>query len=205
MVAYRNEGIDYASDYALSILEYEPGIKITMLDSGSNPPYRKTKGFDVIRMKYDEGEYYNYAKCLNALIKNMDEGWLVYGNDDILCTGPFVDIVEGLDKRALYGIDLAINTNLISGVPIHHIYGWIVIMHRDLIDKIGWYDEGFVGGNLDDVDYGFRAVQNLVPVNEVKLPFVHLDSQRRKSAPGYKGDAERNRKHFLRKHGYING
>ena len=69
MVAYRNDGQDYASDYARSVLEHEPGVCITLLDSGSNPPYRKTKSYDVVKMRYAEGEQYNYAKCLNALLK----------------------------------------------------------------------------------------------------------------------------------------
>ena len=135
----------------------------------------------------------------------MDGDWLIYGNDDVLCTGPFVDIVEGLDKRVLYGIDLAVNSYIIPGVPIYYITGWIVVMHRDLLKKIGWYDEGFAGGNMEDVDYGYRAVQKLVPVNQVKLPFIHLDSQRRKLAGEYRKNALDNRKYFLQKYGRSNG
>ena len=205
MVAYRNEGQDYASDYARSILEHEPGVKITMLDSGSNPPYRKTKGFDVVRMKYPEGEQYNYAKCLNALIKNMTGDWLIYGNDDVLCTGKFVDVVEGLDKKVLWGVDLAENRYLLPGVPIYYVTGWLVVMHRNLLEKIGWYDENLAGGNMEDIDYSYRAVQSLVPVNEVKLPFVHLNSLRRKTAEGYRANALDNRKYFLQKNGRVNG
>lgn len=205
MVAYRNGGQDFATDYAKSILLWEPSAQVVMVDSNSTPPYRKNKRYKVIRMLYAENERYNYAKSLNTLINNMDGDWLVYGNDDVLCTGSFIEEVEALDRRAVYGVDLAINRNLISGIPIYHIYGWIVIMHRSIIDKVGWYDEGFTGGNLDDVDYGFRAAQKLVAVNRVDLPFIHLDSMRRKTAGGFRVDALANRKKFLRKHGYING
>ncbi len=165
---------------------------------------RHERNIDVVSVFTGNKANYNYTAALNAGAKQARGEWLLFSNDDVLCQGKFAQLVEGLNRNNIYGMELRHKTKAEWGADVEYLYGWILLMHRSLLDAVGWHDEGYVMAGFDDIDYCWRAQQMGFGLQVVDLPFVHLADQpggthRRYTVDGYKEQMALSKARFLAK------
>ena len=173
ILGYRQREKDYATPLVKSVRGYEPDTEIILVDCNSDPHYKKSDNYKLVRVP----EPFNASRCLNLGIAASKGDWLMLSNDDVACQGKFADRVTRLDRGTLYGIDLAPKAIRHMGFQkkVLTVYGWMMILHADLFDQLGDFDEDKAG----DVEYSIRAIEAGVPVKSVVLPFRHLHHHRR--------------------------
>lgn len=192
---------DYATGFVNSLLLYEEGVEIVLVDNGSPKPYPPSPDYHLIRL--NPGEQYNYMAALNAGAEVARGDWLAFCNDDIVCTGPFSSQIHSLDWRNLYGMEIRCK-DASWGLDFCYIYGWIILVHRKVWEAVGPFDEYYLHAGFDDLDYSWRCQQVGFGIEQARLPFVHLadisgNSHRRMSVPGYRDSMTRSKAHFLEK------
>jgi len=178
---------DYVGPYIESVLRYEPETEIIITDL--------TK----------EGNRYNYHRGLNSGAKRAKGDWLIFSNDDVLCTNSFSEMIENFDKNCIHGKELRRKTEEKWGFSVEYLYGFILVMHRSLFEKVGEFDEVYGHAGFDDIDYCWRAQEmgfNLQAHED--LPFLHLAdlpgaSHRRYLISGYSENMKKSKEHFLEK------
>lgn len=191
---------DYASPFINSIYEHDKA-EIILVDNGSPVPYDTKKQHWTIRLDPDEN--YNYMKALNTGARAATGDWLVFCNDDIVCTGPFYDQINSLSRNFLYGNEIR-QKDRAWGLEFKYIYGWMLIMHRTLWDAVGPFDEYYLHAGFDDLDYSWRAQQAGYGLWKLEFPFVHLADlpegrHRRKTVSQYEQNMSHSKAHFLEK------
>ncbi len=193
---------DYAIPFINSIRGQGRKCEIILVDNGSNKPYQKDDKYTLIRI--DPKGHYNYMAALNAGARFATGEWLMFCNDDVLCTGDF-NWLEGLNQVGVYGAKLRHKDKVKFGADVDYIYGWMLLMHRRIWMAVGKFDEYYQHAGFDDLDYCWRAKQIGTKSVEVKpWPFVHLADQpnnfhRRMTVDGYKENMERSKAHFIEK------
>jgi len=168
---------DYASDYIISILRNEPNTEIILVDCNSSPPYKPQPEYKLVKVP----KPLNIARCMNEGIKAASGDWLLFGNDDVVCSGRFADYVESLDPNTLYGRDVIKKRLKFKGIPwdwYDTVYGWLTIMHRDLYTWLGELDESKPNGG-EDIEYSLRATNRGIPIRQAAVPFRHIHDHRR--------------------------
>jgi len=198
MVAYRSQA-DYAIPFAHSVLMYGKDTQVIMIDSASPDPYPESDKWEVVRVDYPPGELYNYSRCLNIAARHMDGEWLMFCNDDLLCTGPFTAEIRRLDKKCLYGAETGVKKRTTYGTTINYAAGWCLVMHRSLYGRVGPFDEAFGASTLEDVDYSWRADKLGYKIKRAYIPFIHLESMRRVGVEGWHSRGMDTRKYFIKK------
>lgn len=191
-------GVDYWEEYTRpaieSIREHEPGVEILVLDSGSDPPY---PSLHYVKKSKRTG----YAEAINDAIWASYQGhryidWFLVLNNDVLCTGPFVEQIGRLPKNRLYGIEF--NSHARMGEWLN---GAVLLLSHRIFNKIGRFDEGYKGAGFEDADYSRRVLNagmklELLPY----LPFTHLHAMTRMEiSEDYEALKERNRQYYLEK------
>lgn len=206
MMVANNKWGDYAGRYIASVIANEPEWKDTelvLVDSGSEPAYPESELYKLVRIEHPG--HYNYMQCLNAGLRAMTGEWLILGNDDVECTGPYTELITGLDPNGFYGKNVR-RKDKSWGVEVVYVYGWIMVMHRSVYERVGDFDEYYLHAGFDDIDYSWRAESLGIPIVEIpELPFIHLDSRRRNKVPGYKMNMVRSKHHFMEKVRSLNG
>lgn len=204
IVANSNWG-DYAISFIESILLQGRKCEIILVDNGSDKPYPPSDNYHLIRL--EPKGHYNYMAALNAGADVATGEWLMFCNDDVLCTGDF-QWLEGLDQVGVYGAELRHKTKEKFGVDVDYIYGWMMLIHRRIWMAVGQFDEYYLHAGFDDIDYCWRASRAGAKSIEVKpWPFVHLADQknekhRRATVEGYAEMQARSKKYFLKR---VNG
>ncbi|MBX3004569.1 MAG: hypothetical protein KF821_01930 [Anaerolineales bacterium] len=176
---------DFATPYTESIHKHEPAVQVVGVNTEGEPDYR-------------------YTQALNQGARQAAGDWLMFTNDDILCQGEFVELVSGLDPNNIYGMELRHKTKEEWGADVEYLYGWILLMHRQLYDGVGPFEEQYLHAGFDDIDYCWRAKQAGFGLEVIDLPFVHLADQpggehRRYTVPGYREQMARSKRFFLAK------
>lgn len=204
IICANNKWGDFATPFINSIYNWHSvwsGIEVVLVDNGSPIPYPGEQPYWTLRLEADEN--YNYTKALNVGAGATIGDWLVFCNDDILCTGPFVDDIISLPKNFLYGNEIR-QKNKAWGLEFQYIYGWMMIMHRSLWDAVGPFDEFYKHAGFDDLDWSWRAQQEGYSLHQLELPFIHLSNlpgeiHRRHTVPGYEQNMARSKAYFLEK------
>lgn len=202
MMVANNRWGDYAGRYMASVIANEPSwedTELVLVDSGSEPAYPESELYKLIRIEHPG--HYNYMQCLNTGLRAMTGDWLILGNDDVECTAPYTELITSLDPNGFYGKNVR-KKDLTwgAGRVITYVYGWIMVMHRSVFEKVGFFDEYYLHAGFDDIDYSWRAEQLGIPIVEVpELPFVHLDTHRRNKVHGFKMSMIRSKEHFVGK------
>ena len=181
--------LEYTEPYIKSLLQFEPGVKVVVVDNGSVPRY------SVSAVRFEK--VYSYAASINAGLRACPSSdWYVVSNNDVLCNGSFVEALEKLDPDTLYG-------NKIHGNDVceRYVDGWIYFISRQVWDAVGLFDERFLIAAYEDIDYSTRAVKAGIPIEQVSLPFQHLEERIRYTRPNYDEVYEENRNYFMVKHG----
>jgi GT2 family glycosyltransferase len=109
-------------------------------------------------------------------------------------------MLERQDGEAVIG-PLVKNIDIppIGNVP--YVEGWAVAISRKAWDIIGPWDEGMQISSYEDVDYSHRARKAGFWLEQVELPFVHLDQKQRfHLVPDYWSSEHHNRARFIEKH-----
>jgi len=169
---------DYATPYIDSILKYKPDADIVLVDNRSKNPYLSNPKYNLITTNYS-GEY-QYTKLLNMGAESAKGDWLIFSNDDVLCIDDF-SFFEDYDKNAIYGAELRSKTAQNFGVDVDYLYGWNLVMHRDVFNDLGGFNVKFMHAGLDDIDICYRAKKKGYELVEViPYPFVHLGDEMKK-------------------------
>lgn len=191
-------GIDgfekYTRPLIESIQQHEPDCQIVTIDNASREPY-PALGW-VCRT-----ERLCYSAAINtaAGIAHPSDWYIVLSND-VLCTGPFMHILESYSGDDLVG-PLLKNIHIEQVGMVHYIEGWCVAISRRAWDEIGPWDEGMQISSYEDCDYSHRARKAGFGLVQ-DLPFVHLDQKQRfYLVPDYWNSEMHNRVRFIEKHG----
>jgi hypothetical protein len=191
-------GIDGWQEYTLPLVEsirkHESSCRIVIIDNESEEPYPYHTPRHVVRTNR-----LSYSKAIN-LGKEItgDADWYIVLSNDVLCTGPFADILEyGYDDSSVVGPALKET----HGFP--YIEGWAVAIPRRIWDACGGWDERFLGSDWEDVAFSTKARQKGYYLTE-DLPFKHLDQRQRYTiVDDFWGKDAHNRDLFLREYAAV--
>lgn len=147
-----------------SLHEHEDKCQLTIVDNACDHAYKE--GYHIVRLD----KRVSFAAALNAAAKTVKSGWMVMISNDVIINAPFVDIVQTLDPRIIWGKD----ANKGYGGRVW-LDGWIYVMTKSIFDKVGGFDENFQYAGFEDADFCWRAQAagitfDLAP----QLPLTHL-------------------------------
>lgn len=186
-------GIDGWERYTLplieSLVEREPSCRAVVIDNASEPPYPDIWN-PILRT-----ERWCYSAALNAGAAYAgDPDWYVFLSNDVLCTGPFADML------ALLPDDRIVGPRYTSNMGYEYLEGWTVCVPRRVWQSVGGWDEAFRLSSWEDVDYSYMAREAGFDVLHMSgLPFVHLDQRQRHAMPTFWQDDLHNFRYFTEK------
>lgn len=197
-------GIDgwdaYTKPAVESILKHEPGAVITVIDNGSKEPYPVDRVNGPHCAITKTGKRLSYAEAINwGIMSDYHADWYLILNNDVLCTAPFLHLIDALPDNALYGRQI-ITENKLTWLGL-----WLCLLPRKVYEAVGSWDEGFEMCGFEDADYCLRAKEYGFETHFVDLPFTHLWGKTRWGLTGYENVREQNRQYFQQKHGWYPG
>jgi hypothetical protein len=191
-------GIDGWEKYTLPLVEsirkWEPDCVISLVDNASADPYPDS----VVNVRHIRTDRLCYSAAINIGWRHLSPSdWYIVLSNDVLCTGPFVHILEQLDDCDLVGPQLWDEHGL------SWLVGWCVAIPRRIWDTLGGWDEGFTGSSVEDVDFSHRArLAGFGLLEDTNLPFTHLDQRQRFNIiPNYWATEKHNWTYFNAKYG----
>lgn len=192
-------GIDNWQKYTLPLVEsigrHEPNCQVFVVDNNSAEPYPMRDGVRTSRLCY--------SNAINRGKSAVDEvygpfDWYIVLSNDVLCTGPFAHLLEQQDGEAVIGPLLK------NAHGFDYIEGWAVFVPRKIWDAVGGWDERFLGSDYEDVAFSTAARQKGFWLEQVDLPFVHLDQrQRYHVVDDFAGKNAHNQALFLREYAAV--
>ena len=199
-------GIDQWEEFTrpavLSIQKHEPLMKIIVVDNASDPPYPfRPHDWDhplptIMRMN----ESGCYSKAINFGMKVSEADWTLVLNNDVLCTGPFIEShLSWMHPAMLYG------NQLITYKKFRWLGLWLFVISAEVWRRVGKFDENFTVCGFDDADYCFRAAEKGIEIQQCKLPFLHYWGKTRWGIPGYPATRLENKAYLEDKHGFSIG
>lgn len=172
-----------------SVRIHEPKARIILVDNKADVPYPREKGVEIRRL----GTRVCMSTAMNQGAAGVRSDWLIFSNNDIICTAPFIQMVNGLNKGAIYGVDL------LNWWGRSWLDGWVMAIPRRIWEQVGLFDDNFLYAGFEDADYCFRVRQAGFGVEAVNLPFIHTELHSRFSMPGYMEQREANIKYLAKK------
>lgn len=193
-------GIDGWQQYTLPLLQSieqnEPNCTKIIVDNASVVPYPLESKHGIVRTPR-----LCYSAAINYGKRTIDDAvgvfdWYIVLSNDVLCTGPFADILAGYD-----GIDL-VGPLLKNERGFPYLEGWCVCVSAE-----AWrdWDERFLGSDYEDVAYSTAARHRGIGLVEDRdLPFRHLDQRQRfYIVEDFAGKNAHNRELFLREYARV--
>lgn len=164
-------------------VEKHEGItsNIIVVDAGSHYPdeYKDVKIIHTPML--------NCCEAQNVGMRNSDADWFLITDCDVICEGKFIDKIKGLPQNSIYGNQMTQAKHKFFTGPSKWLDGWIYAIPRNIYDKIGNFDENFIGSGFEDADYCWRAVHVGFDVKLAMFPFKHLAAgQKRAITENYK-------------------
>lgn len=170
-----------------SLKEYEPDCHYLIIDNACTPAYD-----DPQACRLDKRV--SFAKALNVAAETIKTGWMVMVSNDVIVTDPFVEFINTLDPKVIYGKDGN------KGYGRTWLDGWIYVMTKRTFDKVGGFDENFKAAGFEDADFCWRADAAGVKIEiEKRLPFIHLRKHTRYGEPAFFEKRKENIKYLERK------
>lgn len=193
-----------------SIQQHEPGCDVVIIDNASKEPYPALPFVHrTERLCYSKAinTAARIANAYDVTVARQPEpaDWFVVLSNDVLCTGPFIHILETYSGDDVVG-PLLKNIRIERVGTVHYIEGWCVAVHRKIWDTIGGWDEGMKVSSYEDCEYSHRArVNGFGLVEDAALPFIHLDQKQRfYLVPNYWDSEYHNRARFIEKYAVVN-
>ena len=181
----------YTLPLVQSLQKHEPTLPIVIVDNNSEPPYPWTSGCWTTWANNE-----SLARAINTGMCDTDNNWYLILDNDVLCTGPFIDYVESFLARNVYGAQRK------EWDTFAYLVGWCTFTSDRCWEKVGAMDEGFVGFGYIEVDYFYRAEQlGFEQVCIKGLPFEHIGHGSHEFIPHIEEWRERNKARFKAKHG----
>lgn len=188
-------GIDgwekYTKPLIESIRKYEPECTIVTIDNASEQPYPAWPGV-----------YHTGRLCYSAAINKAkrlagEADWYIVLSNDVLCTGPFANVLSAMQDNWVAG------PHLMENQGWKYLEGWCVCIPASVWDTVGGWDENFQISSWEDVDFSTTALEKgLVLAHCQDLPFKHLDQRQRFGLVSNYWESERhNIRYFHQKHG----
>lgn len=191
-----NQWNDYTAPFIESVMKYEPEVEILVIDNGSKKPYPESTEYKLYRYE----KTVCYAQALNAGCILSKGAWLMLFNNDALCEGKFIDKVTNLKRDSIYGDEVRYKPNIFkSGLDVTYLHGWMYVMHRNVYDRVGMFDENYERAGGEDIDYSMAAREVGINLKVMELPFRHLEKHSRAKIKGHKEAMLRNQEYFKRK------
>jgi GT2 family glycosyltransferase len=142
------------------------------------------------------------ARCVRGV-------WIVFLDDDCVPDRNFVVAYRDAISRHPYAVlegrtsALGARTRLDMECPANETGGYLwscnMAIRRDLFDRLGGFDEAFIGASMEDVDLRERLRKQGVPIVFVPAARVWHGWRIRRNRQAYERDAI-NTAYFLRKH-----
>lgn len=187
-------GIDgwerYTRPLIASIRQHEPDCGIVVIDNASREPY------PTLEYVY-RTERLCYSKAINTAAKIAElADWYIVLSNDVLCTGPFVHILE-------QSPGMVVGPLLKETHGWQYLEGWCVCAPRGIWQALGGWDENFQVSSWEDVDFSVSAMeQGFAVIERTDFPFTHLDQRQRFGiVPNYWDSEVHNVRYFQQKHG----
>lgn len=182
--------------FAHAVRDYNPDIKVLVVDNASKRPYTATN-LEILRLDKRVG----YGEALNAGIEHLTRGaydWYICLNNDcvIVSDGNLTKIIQQLDENVLYGS----GWNKDDMMKIDFQWSaWLVISQK-IMRKVGLFDVR-LSAAFEDFDYEKRTLDAGFTLNTAALPIAHLDKHTRLDDKAYAARWEEARQYFELKHG----
>lgn len=177
-----------------SVRQYEKDMPLLVIDNGADDPYPHYNGIDVARID----KTISYPAAMNYGIAVADSmykpDYYVVINNDVLCHGKFVELVERQPKDVLAG------NHLNSKYGRQWIDSWHWSIPRQVWELVGEFDENFKVCAFEDADYCFRAEGLGVYVLKSFQPFEHLAGRIRWTLDGYGEQRRKNIEYLMAKY-----
>lgn len=168
-VAYQKP--DLLQQYLDDLAEHEAyrDMRVIVVDVASKNRRAPNCAFSQIYIPVHKA---NYSQAVNVGLRESAAEYIIWGNEDLRIHGPFVDaflapIKE--DPKTLVGRVMGYQAGW------RYMPAWLIGMHRNALEEIGYLDEDFPG-TFEDVDYcvratkaGYRLVKANVAVNHLAL------------------------------------
>mgnify|MGYP001293464684 FL=1 len=172
-----------------SVKRFEPNADIVLVDNAADEPYPTDAGARVVRLD----KRVSMAEAMNYGAMFTKASWMLFANNDILCTAPYIKMVEGLSRKAIYGVDV------LNWWKRRWLDGWIMAIPRGVWNRVGIFDPNFIYAGFEDADYCFRVEQAGYKVEGAQLPFIHKELHSRFTMPNYMSQREENIKYLCKK------
>jgi GT2 family glycosyltransferase len=109
---------------------------------------------------------------------------VVFMNNDILIHGDWLTPIRQVlasEPKAVVGCSLVRRGGwnefrLGNGreVVVPYLEGWLLAVRREFLEEVGFFDEAFGKGSMEDVELCWRAVRAGYELVALSLPLVHL-------------------------------
>ena len=183
-----DQWMEYTEPLINSIQQHEPSVRIIVVDNGSIDPYPHGV-VDLLRLP----KTVCYAAAINAAMTEIAD-WNIIINNDVLCTGSFIEALEWMRPSAVYGNQLIVHGNL------RWLGLWLFVISREAWMTVGEFDENFGVCAFEDADFSIRARKAGFDIEKSDLPFHHFWGKTRWGIPGYEGIRLKNKAYLEAKH-----
>lgn len=185
-------GIDGWGKYTLPLINSlwkHQGCQRVIIDNASQEPYPAHQNIHrTPRLCYSAA--INLAHDIAG-----DADWYIVLSNDVLCEGPFVQMLESLPTNCIAGPCLK------ETHGYQYLEGWCVCIPANIWQALGGWDERFQVSSWEDVDFSQMALEHGFDIAHVPdLPFTHLDQRQRFTlSPNYWDSERHNIDLFMRK------
>ena len=125
-----------------------------------------------------------------------DSDWYLVLDNDVLCTGPFMQHLDDFDPKALYGAQIK------DWEVFHFLIGWCTFISKECWQDTGPMDESFYRWGYQEVDFCYRAIKNGYRQECIgEFPFTHFGHGSHQFLPDIEEWRKVNMKRFKVKHG----
>lgn len=180
-------GIDgweqYTTPLIESLAEHEPDVLPVVIDNASATPYPEHPCAPIVQR--------TERLCYSAAINHAHQiagpaDWYIVLSNDVLCTGPFVHMLEQMQANCIVGPCLK------ETHGYQYLEGWCVFVPSGVWNALSGWDENFQVSSWEDVDFSQTAMEQGYDVlHAPDLPFVHLDQRQRFTLVSNYWDSER--------------
>lgn len=126
--------------------------------------------------------------------------WFIFTNNDVLCTGSVKDFLRGLKKDTIYAQEIHKTSHEFEPRG-DFINGWFYAFHRNINDSMGGWDTNFKTACFEDADFTWRAIDKGFKIQEVDVPFIHLEKSDRAESSTFLKDRKDNIRYLCDKYG----